>query len=157
MANHVDMFEFCLFYVLCFTALLYITGFGLFPPRPLEFTIPAITLAGLHLFGPVTFTIAWIAFMLILGTTGILAAILITALSGMSFTVLGTGVAWKFDGKYVATLVIGFISAGGLGVSMTQMLPSDIPFLVTFFLVWVWVILLGYTIFTFAGAGGSAS
>ena len=157
MANHVEIFEFCIFYVVCFTALMYITGFGLFPPRPIEFTIPAIDLAGHHLYGPVTLSIPWMTFMLVLGTTGILAAILITALSGLSFSVLGTGVSWKFDGKYVATLVVGFVCAAGLGVSMTQMLPNDIPLLVSFFLVWVWVILLVYTIFTFAGGGPGSS
>jgi hypothetical protein len=59
--------------------------------------------------------------------------------------------------KYLSTIVVGVFTSGAIGLTMTQMLPSDTPLLVSFFLVWVWCILLLYSVIMYAGAGSSGT
>jgi phosphatidylglycerophosphate synthase len=150
-ANHVDIFEFCMFYVVCFTALFSLTPLGEFPPRPITFTIPALTIASVDVYPSTTWSIPWINFMVMLGTSGLLLIIAINLVSNIE--VLGSGMS--FNGKYLSTIVVGFIFGAGIGTSMIQMMPTDLPLLVSFFLVWVWVILLIYSVVMYAGAGST--
>lgn len=89
--------------------------------------------------------------MVMLGTSGLLLIIAINLVSNIE--VLGSGMS--FNGKYLSTIVVGFIFGAGIGTSMIQMMPTDLPLLVSFFLVWVWVILLIYSVVMYAGAGST--
>ena len=157
MASHMEVFEFVLFYIMSFTALFSLTPLGSFPPRPITFTIPAISLAEITLIPQTTYTFPWVTFISVMSISGLALVIAISLLSNVSFTVLGTGVSWNFNAKYVSTILMGFIVGGGLGITMTQMLPTGIPVIPQFFLVWVWVILLIYSVIMYAGAGSAGA
>ena len=154
MANHMDIFTFCLFYLICFTALFSLTPLGSFPPRDIIFALPGISLAGVELIPPTIYDFPWVTFISVMAIGGIALIIAISLVSNVSFEILGTGVSWNFNGKYVCTILMGFIVGGGLGISMTQMMPIGMPLLVQFFLVWVWIILLVYSVIMFAGGSG---
>jgi len=157
MANHMEIFSFCLFYLFCFTALFSLTPLGTFPPRDIVFSLPGLSLAGVNIIPSQTYAMPWLSFISAMAIGGLLLIIAVSLLSNISFTVLGTGVSWNFNAKYVCTILIGFIVGGGLGISMTQMMPIGMPLLVTFFLIWVWIILLIYSIIMYAGAGSAGA
>lgn len=155
MASHMDIFEFCIFYVVCFSALFSLTPLGSFPPRDIVFSTPGLSLLGYTIFGAVTWDIAWTSFIMVLGVSILIAVFVISLASNVNVTILGTGVSWNYNGKYVSTLVVGMIMAGGLGVSMSQMMPSGMPIMASFFLVWIWVVMLVYSVYLWAGAGAN--
>jgi len=157
MSNHMDIFEYSVFYVVCFSALFSLTPLGSFPPRDICFTTPSLYLGDIKLIDAQYFAIPWVNSVIVLGVTGLALIIALSLISNVSFTVLGTGVSWNFNAKYVSTIIMGFVVSGGLGVTMTQMLPLDMPLLVTFFLVWVWMILLLYSVIMYAGAGSAGA
>jgi hypothetical protein len=152
-----EVFEFSVFYVLCFTALFSLTPLGHFPPRDIIFTTPGLFLGTIQLVAPMYFDIPWVQSIVVIGVAGLALIVGLSLISNVSFTVLGTGVSWNFNAKYVCTIVMGGVMAGGLGVTMSQMLPTDVPLLVTFFLVWVWMLLLIYSVIMYAGAGGTGN
>lgn len=92
-----------------------------------------------------------------MGITGLSIIIALSLISNISFSVLGTGVSWNFNAQYVSTIIIGFIFSCGLGITMTQMMPVDMPLMVSFLLVWVWVVLLIYSVVMYAGAGSTGT
>lgn len=155
MANHMDIFTFCLFYVICFTGLFSLTPIGSFPPRDIVFTLPGLSLAGIDLIPATIYVLPWVNFISAMAIGALMLIIAVSLLSNISFTILGTGVSWNFNSKYVSTILVGFMVGGGLGISMSQMMPIGMPLVVNFLLVWVWIILLIYSIAMYAGAGGA--
>jgi len=149
-----DIFEFCIFYVICFSALFSLTPLGVFPPRDISFTIDGVTFAGFVLWAPQYFCIPWVMSILILGLGSIIFIVALQIIP-TSATVLGTGVQFPTNRKYLGTVVLGIGVSGGLGITMNQMLPASMPLPVTFFLVWVWMILLLYSVIIYAGAGSA--
>jgi len=81
----------------------------------------------------------------------IAAIIVIVFFGNASF--LGTGL--NINTKYLSTIVAGFTISAGIGTTMTQMLPADVPLIASFFLVYIWCILLVYSVIMYAGAGSS--
>lgn len=152
-----DVFEFCTFYILCFSALFSLTPLGSFPPRDIGFTTPPLYLGDVKLIDAQAFLIPWVNSIIVLGVAGVSLIIALSLISNVSFSVLGTGVSWNFNAKYVSTIIMGVVVSGGLGISMTQMLPASMPLVVTFFLVWVWMILLLYSVIMYAGAGSAGT
>ena len=149
MTNHMDIFEFCLLYIGCFTALLSLTPLGSFPPRDITYTTPA-------LFGFIPmmeWSIPWYAFIGGLGTAAIASIITVSLLGNV--TVAGSGV--NLNVKYVSTIIAGFTISAGLGTTLTQMMPTSMPVIANFFLVWIWVVLLCYSVIIHAGAGGTGN
>jgi hypothetical protein len=142
-----DIFEFCIFYVICFTALFSLTPLGTFPPRDISFYFPSI--AGVT--GAYLWSFPWAWFIAGLSATAIVAIILIVVLGNIQVAATGPGI----NTKYLSTLVAGFTISAGLGVSLQQMLPGDVPPIATFLLVWVWIILLVYSVIIYAGTGST--
>jgi len=153
--NHMDIFTLSLLYFVTFTALLSLTPLGTFPPRPLSFTLPGLVLPGdVTLIAETYVAIPWLSFMAVMVGVGLSLIIALNIISDVDFKVLGSGIRWSIDAKYLSTVIIGFLVGGGLGVTMSQMLPGDVPLIVSFFLVWIWVILIIYSLIMHAGASG---
>lgn len=140
-----EIFEFCLFYIAGFSALTSLTPLGTFPPRDIVFSTPALG----DVVPPVSWSIPWIAFIGILASVCIVAIVIIVFFGNASF--LGSGL--NINTKYLSTIVAGFTISAGVGTTMTQMLPADVPLIATFFLVYLWCILLVYSVIMYAGTG----
>jgi len=132
---------FCLFYIIAFFALLGLTPLGSFPPPPLTFTMPAITIGGVPVSPEVTYTVPWTRLMAFVVVR--MVAIVI-AVNARNVKVMGSGL--NVDARQLSKVIVGCTMSGLLGTTMTAMMPSDVPAIVTMFLVWPWVALLAYSI-----------
>jgi hypothetical protein len=137
--SHMAITEFCIFFFICFTILMYGAGLGSFPPAPIIINI------NLYLVN-LSFSLEWASWVLtmILITS---ATLIIVNLANAK--VLGTGA--DFDTRQVTTIIVGLALSGGLGGTMMQMLPSDTPLVISFLFIIPFVGLMAYSIIIDAG------
>lgn len=135
--------------ILIYIALFYITGSfsGLltFPPPPFTFEFLGFSELGL---GRAIYVVPWTGMLLFIGVVCITMVILLNL---VNLEVLGTGL--KLDAKHISTLVIGMIMTGFIGYTLAGAFPVTTPFMVTILMVWIPIILLGYSMIYQAGAG----
>jgi hypothetical protein len=144
---HMQIFTFCVFYIICFTALFSLTPLGTFPPRDITITVPGIN----GVIGGFTWTIPWVdimATLCIIALSSIIAIVIIGDVSAVT-------VSLNINTQYLCTIIVGVVFSLAIGVTLTQMMPP-MPLIPQFFLVWIWCIFLVYSVIMYAGAGHNA-
>lgn len=159
--NHLEIFSFCTFYLVCFTGLMYLTPLGTWNMwnststlPPLAYTFPGITIpaiGGVGPFGPYGTTpisINWFSTEFFVLLTGVILT-LIVAISILNVKVVGTGL--DLDVKQITTIVVGLIISLVIGGGLNAMLPVGTPFIVGFILIDPFVALMAYSVIVGSG------